>query len=288
MEYTALPVFPAGRPFLKMHGLGNDFVVIDGRDEPFQPTQEEIRWICDRHVGVGGDQLLVVERAAATGADARMRIYNVDGAEAQTCLNATRCVAWLLLHESGNDRLVLETLGGLIEATRVGDHDVALRLTVPKWDWQSIPLASAADTLALDLASGPLAQPTAVNVGNPHLVFFVASRDAIDVPLWAPAIQNDPMLPEGANVGVAELAAPDLIRLVVWERPGILTRACGSGACAAVLSARRRGLTRENRITVDMPGGQLQIEVHDDESVTLIGAAAVAFSGRLPTDLKVA
>lgn len=271
-----------------MHGLGNDFVVVDGRDEPFRPTHEEIRWICDRHIGVGGDQLLVIEPAMAPGAHARMRIYNVDGAEAQTCLNATRCVTWLLLRESGRDRLVLETLGGPIEAAPAGDHSVSLRLPAPRWDWQSIPLASAADTIALDLESGPLVRPTAVNVGNPHVVCFVESRDAVDVPRWAPAIQNDPMLPEGANVGVAEMAAPSLIRLVVWERPGILTRACGSGACAAVLSAKRRGLTQESRITVEMPGGELQIEVHDDESITLTGPVAVAFSGQLPIDLKVA
>lgn len=271
-----------------MHGLGNDFVVVDGRSEPFQPLPEEIRWVCDRHIGVGGDQLLVIEPAAADGADARMRIYNVDGAEAQTCLNATRCVARLLLNEGGRDRLVLETLGGLIEAAPAGGSEVSLRLAAPRWDWHSIPLASAADTLALDLASGPLARPTAVNVGNPHLVCFVDSRDAVDVPRWAPALQNDSMVPEGANVGVAEMAAPDLIRLVVWERPGILTRACGSGACAAVLAARRRGLTDENRIVVDMPGGRLRIEVHEDESITLTGPATVAFAGRLPIDLKVA
>lgn len=271
-----------------MHGLGNDFVVVDGREEPFRPSHEEIRWVCDRHVGVGGDQLLVIEQPSTSSADARMRIYNVDGAEAQTCLNATRCVAWLLLQECGADRLSLETLGGLIEAARAGDHDVALRLGVPRWDWQSIPLASEADTLALDLASGPLMRPTAVNVGNPHLVCFVPNRDEIDVSDWAPAIQNHPMLPEGANVGVAEIVTNDLIRLVVWERPGILTRACGSGACAAVLAARRRGLTRDSRITVDMPGGRLRVEVHDDESLTLVGPAAVAFSGRFPVDLKVA
>ncbi len=269
-----------------MHGLGNDFVVVDARNEPFRPSPEEIRWICDRHVGVGGDQLLVVEPPQASGAGARMRIYNVDGAEAQTCLNATRCVAWLLLSGSDNNTLILETLGGLIDAARAGDSHIALRLAAPRWDWRSIPLASEADTLLLDLGSGPLSHPTAVNVGNPHLVCFVASRDEIDVPRWAPAIQNDPMLPEGGNVGVAEIVAPDLIRLVVWERPGILTRACGSGACAAVLAARRRGLTQENRITVDMPGGQLHIEVHKDESLTLIGPAAIAFSGRLPVDLK--
>ncbi|QRM30373.1 diaminopimelate epimerase [Microvirga sp. VF16] len=271
-----------------MHGLGNDFVVVDGRQEPFRPTHKEIRWICDRYVGVGGDQLLVVETPSAAGADARMRIYNIDGVEAQTCLNATRCVAWLLLSETGSDHVVLETLGGRVEAARDGEYGVALRVAAPKWDWQSIPLTYKADTLALDLVSGPLTQPTAVNVGNPHLVFFVASRDEVDVGRWAPAIQNNPMLPEGANVGIAELAAPDLIRLVVWERPGILTRACGSGACAAVLAARRRGLTRDNRITVDMPGGRLQVEVHDDDSITLIGPTAVAFSGVLPVDLRTA
>lgn len=271
-----------------MHGLGNDFVVVDGRSDLFRPTLEEIRWICNRHVGVGGDQLLVIESPLAVYASARLRIYNVDGAEAQTCLNATRCVAWLLLRESGSDCLILETLGGLVEAARVGDRDIALRLPAPKWDWRSIPLASEASTLALDLSSGPLTKPTAVNVGNPHLVCFVASRDEIDVPRWAPAIQNDPMLPEGANVGVAELSAPDLIRLVVWERPGILTRACGSGACAAALAARRLGLTRENRITVDMPGGKLRVDVRGDESITLIGPVAVSFSGKLPVDLKAA
>ncbi|WP_245571653.1 diaminopimelate epimerase [Microvirga subterranea] len=281
-------LLPSGRPFLKMHGLGNDFVVVDGRAEPFRPTHEQIRWICDRHIGVGGDQLLVIEPPSAAGADARMRIYNVDGAEAETCLNATRCVAWLLLQESGAGRLRLETLGGLIDAARFGERDIALGLPAPRWDWQSIPLASEADTLALDMASGPLVQPTAVNVGNPHVVCFVGNRDEVDVPRWAPAIQNHPMLWEGANVGVAAMAAPDLIRLVVWERPGILTRACGSGACAAVLAARRRGLTQESLVKVDMPGGCLRVEVHGDESVTLIGPTAVAFSGRLPADVKAA
>lgn len=281
-------LLPSGRPFLKMHGLGNDFVVVDGRTEPFRPTYEQIRWICDRHIGVGGDQLLVIEPPSAAGAGARMRIYNVDGAEAETCLNATRCVAWLLLHQSGADRLRLETLGGLIETGRFGERDIALRLPAPRWDWRSIPLTSEADTLALDIVSGPLARPTAVNVGNPHVVCFVANRDEVDVPRWAPAIQNHPMLREGANVGVAAMAAPNLIRLVVWERPGILTRACGSGACAAVLAARRRGLTQESLVTVDMPGGSLRVEVHGDESVTLIGPAAIAFSGKLPIDLKAA
>jgi diaminopimelate epimerase len=223
-----------------MHGLGNDFVIVDARSDAFSPSGDFIRWVCDRHSGVGGDQLLVIEPASLPGAVARMRIYNVDGTEAQTCLNATRCVSWILLGESSADQIVLETLGGAITARSAGAQTVSLKLRAPRWEWQDIPLASAADTIALDLASGPLMSPTAVNLGNPHLVCFVPNRDAVDVPLWAPALQNHPMLPEGANIGVAELVAPDRIRLVVWERPGILTQACGSGACAAVLAARRR------------------------------------------------
>ena len=141
--------------------------------------------------------------------------------------------------------------------------------------------------MALDLVSGPLMSPTAVNLGNPHLVCFVPKRDAIDVPLWAPGLQNDPMLPEGANIGVAELVAPDRIRLVVWERPGILTQACGSGACAAVLAARRRGLTDARTVTVDMPGGLLHVRIHEDDSITLTGPVAVSFSGNFLSDSKV-
>jgi len=268
-----------------MHGLGNDFVVVDGRHEPFVPGPELIRLICNRHIGVGGDQLLVIEPATLPGADTRMRIYNVDGTEAQTCLNATRCVAWLLLRESGTSRIVLETLGGLIEAGDLKGSELALRLAPPRWDWQSIPLASPADTLALDISSGPLSGPTALNLGNPHLVCFVDKGQEIDVPRWATPLQNHPLLPEGANIGVAELVSQDRIRLVVWERPGILTQACGSGACAAALAARRKGLTEERRITVEMPGGTLQVEVHEDESITLSGPVAIAFSGRLPEDL---
>lgn len=275
-----------GRPFLKMHGLGNDFVIVDGRAQPFRPSADAIRLICDRHVGIGGDQLLVIEEPSVPQAHGRMRIYNVDGTEAETCLNATRCVVRLLIDESGRDSLLLETLGGLVEGSRCSGERIALRLEAPRWEWDAIPLAAPRDTLKLDLASGPLHGPTAVSLGNPHLVCFVESRDAVDVPRWAPALQNDPLLPEGANVGVAELVAPDRLRLVVWERPGILTRACGSGACAAVLAARRRGLTSERRVTVEMPGGLLQVEVREDGGLVLTGPAAVAFAGRLPEHLQ--
>jgi diaminopimelate epimerase len=269
-----------------MHGLGNDFIVVDGRDKPFQPPPEGIRLICDRHRGVGGDQLLVIEPSSNPDAAARLRIYNIDGSEAQTCLNATRCVAWLLLRETGAEHVLVETLGGVVDGSlRAGIH-VALQLGPPRWDWQSVPLAAPADTLFLDLEAGPLRRPTALSMGNPHLICFVENRDAIDVARWAPLLQQHPALPEGANIGVAEVVTPDHLRLVVWERPGILTQACGSGACAAVLAARRRGLTAEERITVDMPGGILQVEIAGDEVVTLIGPVSIAFSGRLPADLS--
>lgn len=278
----------SGRSFLKMNGLGNDFVIVDGRARPFRPAAELIRWVCDRHRGVGGDQLLVIENPTDPAAAARMRIYNIDGTEAQTCLNATRCVCWLLLRESGRDEITLETLGGLSRAASDGPMEVALRPPPPRWGWRDIPLAAPADTLALDMTSGPLTEPGAVSLGNPHLVCFVPERDQIDVARWAPALQAHPLLPEGANIGVAELVSADRLRLVVWERPGILTQACGSGACAAVLIARRRGLTQARRVVVDMPGGSLRVEIDENDDVSLIGPVALAFSGTLPTDMDIA
>lgn len=284
-----MSIFAAlGRPFAKMHGLGNDFVVVDGRGEPCIPSPEWIRWVCDRHVGIGGDQFLVIEPATVPAATARMRIYNVDGSEARTCLNASRCVSWILLGEAQGAGIVLETLGGLIAAAPAGELAVSLQLAAPRWDWQSIPLSAPVETLALDMASGPLTAPTAVSLGNPHLVCFVPDRDAVDVPRWAPGLYGHKLLPEGANIGVAEMAAPDRLRLVVWERPGILTQACGSGACAAVLAARRRGLTQARRVTVDMPGGSLHVEIHEDERITLTGPVAISYAGRVSMDLKVA
>ena len=263
-----------------MHGLGNDFVVVDGRRDPCRPAADEIAWICDRHLGVGGDQLLVIEAPTRADCDARMRIYNVDGAEAQTCLNATRCVAWLVLRERGAARIRLETLGGGVDCAAAGDDEVALGVAAPNWDWRAVPLAREADTLALDTGSGPLAAPAALSMGNPHLVCFVPDRDAVDVPRWAPALQTHVLLPEAANVGVAQIAGPARLRLVVWERPGILTQACGSGACAAVAAARKRGLIAARDVAVEMPGGTLRIEEHEEGRMTLTGPVAVAFSGR--------
>lgn len=180
MELTA--ALPSHRDFLKMHGLGNDFIVVDGRSAPFGPTPGLIRRLCDRHRGVGGDHLLVIEPPSRPDAAARMRIYNIDGTEAETCLNATRCVCWLLLKDSGEAELRLETLGGVIVARRADGNRIALQIDAPRRGWAEIPLSQDADTDALDIASGPLSRPVALNLGNPHLVCFVPDRDAVDVP----------------------------------------------------------------------------------------------------------
>lgn len=224
----------------------------------------------------------MLEPPAIAGTDVSLRIYNVDGQEAQTCLNATRCVAWLVLEETGAEAVRIGTLGGIIEARPAERGHVTLRQPPPRFDWQAIPLAGPCDTLALDLTAGPLTARAAVSLGNPHLVCFVACLAQVDVPLWADQLQKHPMLPEGANIGVAEMVDDSHVKLVVWERPGILTRACGSGACAAFVVARRLGLTFQPQMQVEMPGGTLVVEEAADGCLLLTGPAEVAFLGVLP------
>ncbi len=267
--------------FVKMHGAGNDFIVFDGRSRAFRPTPAQSAALCARHTGVGGDQVLVLEPPSVAGTDVRLRIYNIDGQEAQTCLNATRCVAWLLVQESGADRVSIDTLGGVIEGQLAGDRSVTLRQPPARFGWQAVPLREARDTLDLGLTSGPLTAEVALSMGNPHLVCFVPDLAAIDVPLWADRLQKDPLLPEGANIGVAEVIDPSHMRLVVWERPGMLTQACGSGACAALVAARRRGLTSAREMRIDMPGGQLTVREDEDGTLYLTGPVAVAYTGVL-------
>ncbi|MEX3968368.1 diaminopimelate epimerase [Paraburkholderia sp. EG286B] len=270
-----------GRPFLKIHGLGNDFILIDGRQASFNADAASITRICDRHLGVGGDQLLVIESASESDITARLRIFNVDGMEAQTCLNATRCAAWVLLTELGAGSVTIETLGGTIQAMSRSDGQVSLKVPPPSWEWQDIPLGRPNDGAALAIESGPLRSPMAVSMGNPHVVCLVDDFNSVDIRAFAPAIQDHPMLPEGANVGVAELVAADQLKLAVWERPGILTQACGSGACAAALVVRRLKLSTSSSFTVHMPGGDLAVEVLPDETTLLTGPVEVPFTGHL-------
>lgn len=273
--------------FIKCKGLGNDFVVIDGRSTPFRKSTDYIKWVCNRHVGIGGDQLLVFEAPALPEASIRLRIYNIDGQEAETCLNATRCAAWLIMEETGREEAVIETLGGPIRAHRAGDHKVSLDIGNAKWDWTEIPLAGSIESAGYQLDSGPLNSPVATNIGNPHLVYFVQDLHTLDIAALADPIQKSGYLPEQTNIGVAEITGADSIRLVVYERPGIITKACGSGACAAVLAARRAGLVSSDRVTVEASGGQLEVEVFDDETLLLTGPVDITFDGYIASNVPV-
>ncbi len=274
------------RPFLKMNGLGNDFVVVEARGEAFRPTPAEARAIADRVNGVGCDQLIAIE--PTTRADAFMRIWNADGGEVDACGNATRCVAWLLMEAAGRDDVVIETEAGLLSAVRAeGDKRVSVDMGPPELRWDRIPLAEEMDTRGIELQVGPidaphLHTPGAVNMGNPHVVFFVDQEpsDAL-VKGSGSLIEHHPMFPEGVNVGFAWVKSPDRIRLRVWERGAGMTQACGTGACAALVACARRGLTGRSA-TVEMDGGELHVDWREDDGhVIMTGPVALEFTGRL-------
>ena len=267
-------------PFVKMHGLGNDFVVLDARAQSLELTPAQVRAIADRRTGVGCDQLILVEAARDGRADAYMRIRNADGGEVEACGNATRCVAAMRMAETGRDHAVIETTAGLLDAETAGPDRVAVDMGPVRLDWQEIPLKVPADTLHLDVEAGPLGDGVAVNIGNPHAVFFVADAEAADLERWGPLVEHDPAFPERTNVEVAEVISPTEIRMRVWERGVGITRACGSGACATLVAANRRGLI--GRVAdVRLDGGTLQIEWLENGHVRMTGPAAVSFHGTL-------
>ena len=274
---------PEGRFFIKMHGLRNHFVIIDGREDPYRPDVAEILRVCDQQTGVGGDQLIVIEAPTelgdAAGATAFMRILNVDGREVEACGNATRCVAWLLLEEAAADEVRIETLAGIIRCRRTGDMAVSCEMGRISMQWRDIPLAEERDTCHLDVGPESLGDAVALNIGNPHVVFFVDDFDAVDVESFAPDIQKLPLFPNEVNVGLAELVADDHIRSAVFERGAGLTTACGSGACVAAYAALARGMTEKRRVTVSMPAGDVVIEIDDDGVATMTGPVAYCFSG---------
>ncbi|MBI3453936.1 MAG: diaminopimelate epimerase [Rhodospirillales bacterium] len=271
----------AGVPFIKMHGLGNDFVVVDARERPFVLDPVRARAIADRRTGIGCDQLIVIEPPQSQGADIFMRILNADGGEVAACGNGTRCVANFVMGGIGRDRLVIETAAGLLDCERSDDGRVAVDMGPARHDWRDIPLATAQDTLHVDLALGPLSDPVAVNMGNPHAVFFVADVAAIDLAKYGPVLETHSLFPERANIGVAQVLASDRLRLRVWERGAGITSACGSGACAALVAAARRGLTGR-RTTVIVDGGELEIEWLKDDHVLMTGPVAISFAGVIP------
>ncbi|MBV1918950.1 MAG: diaminopimelate epimerase [Sphingomonadaceae bacterium] len=257
--------------FTKMHGLGNDFVVLDGRDTPLPPLDAAAATaLADRHTGIGCDQLILLEPSDT--ANMRMRIFNADGSEVEACGNAARAVGFLQ-----GTAATIETLGGII-ATTPGDHGVSVDMGTPSFGWEDIPLAYAMDTHLMPVGWEELVQPVAVNVGNPHAIFFVDDCDAIDLARLGPQIETDPIFPERVNVNVATIADRHHIRLHVWERGVGLTRACGTGACASTVAAIRRGLA-DSPVTVTLPGGTLVIEWREDDHIVMTGPATQSYCG---------
>ena len=264
--------------FIKMHGIGNDFVIIDCRAAPVQLTSETVRFISDRHTGVGCDQLILIEPSATS--DVFMRIYNANGGEVEACGNATRCVAKLLSIETEKDCVIIETLGGMLRAVANENGQIAVDMGPPKFYWQDIPLSEKHDTLHLPIAVEGFEKPTAVNMGNPHCVFFVTNTEAIDLPALGPLLEKHPLFPEHANIGFAEQLDDNKIRLRVWERGAGITKACGTGACAAAVAGARLGLT-ERSASVKLDGGTLQIDWLQDDHVWMTGPAQISFHGKL-------
>lgn len=281
------PVYSAAMTlsFVKMHGLGNDFVVIDARDAPLNLTPAAVQALADRRRGVGCDTVIAV-LPGTNGADAAMRFWNADGTQSDACGNGTRCVAALLGRQTGRNHLRLGTGAGVLACTLNADGTVTVDMGPPRLDWQQIPLAERMDTRTLELQVGPidaphLSRPSAVNMGNPHCVFFVENVAAHDLTKIGPMLEYHPLFPDRANIGLAEVRGPDRIRLRVWERGAGLTSACGTGACAALVAAARRRLTGR-QATVDLDGGPLTITWREgDDHVLMTGPAVDVFHGTL-------
>lgn len=269
---------PLMTPFVKMHGLGNDFVVIDARDRAFRPDQPLAAAIANRKTGVGFDQMLVMRPPEDPRADVFMSIYNADGGEVEACGNGTRCVARRIMVETGEDRAIVETVAGLLDARAAPDGLVAVDMGRVETDWDKIPLAEACDTLHVPLALGPLADPVCGNVGNPHATFFVDDLDAVDLATLGPELEHHAIFPERANIGVAQVVDRGHARLRVWERGVGETRACGTGACAAAVALARRDLT-DRDVEIELLGGPLGLSWRADGHIVMTGPASSAFVG---------
>lgn len=271
-------------PFTKMHGLGNDFVVLDARRRRLEIGERQARAIADRRTGVGCDQLIIIEPAVNGFADAFMRIRNADGGEVEACGNASRCVATVIMNENNTRHAVIETVAGLLDAESAENGMVCVDMGRVRFDWRDIPLSKAMDTLHLGLEAGPLKDPAAVNIGNPHVVFFVDDAEAAPLEIHGHAVERHALFPAYTNVGAAQVLARDRIRLRVWERGVGITQACGTGACAALAAASRRGLT-DRAAEVVLDGGPLRIEWLKDDHILMSGPVSVSFSGVLDPSL---
>ena len=256
--------------FHKMQGLGNDFVVIDAREVQLIMNPVRVHAIADRKTGIGFDQLIVLEQS--TIADVKMRIFNADGGEVEACGNATRCIALLM-----DGPATIETVAGILR-TSPNETGATVTLDQPAFDWELIPLAMPMDTRDMPVSWEELARPAAVNVGNPHVIFFVADCDAVDLATIGPIIEHDPLFPQRINVNIATVVGEAHIKLRVWERGVGLTRACGTGACASAIAAIRAGLVN-SPVLVSLPGGDLTVAWADGDPIIMTGPATHVFSG---------
>ncbi|MGC9417972.1 MAG: diaminopimelate epimerase [Rhodovulum sp.] len=266
----------SGLPFMKMHGLGNDFVVIDARAQAVGLASGLVAAIADRHRGVGFDQLAVIE--TAHDADARLVFYNADGSASATCGNATRCIARHLMDDTGKAELTLVTERGRLSARDAGGRLTSVNMGPPMLDWASIPLAEAMDTLHLPIPGDPVA----TGMGNPHCTFFVDDAEAVDLAAFGPVHEHHPLFPQRTNVQVAHLDGPDRLRMRVWERGTGITLASGSSSCATAVAAARRGLTGRS-VVIELDGGQLRIDWRED-GVWMTGPTAHVFDGVFTPD----
>ncbi len=261
-----------GLPFMKMHGLGNDFVVLDGRARKIALSPVLIKAIADRHRGIGFDQLAVI---GAGDGDAHLTFYNADGSSSAACGNATRCIARHLMDESGKTALALTTLRGVLQAVDAGGGLTSVNMGQPQLDWRDIPLARAMDTLELPIEGGP----TATGMGNPHCSFFVDDAEAVALEQFGPRYEHHPLFPERTNVQVASVIGENHLRMRVWERGVGVTLASGSSSCAVAVAAARRGLTGR-RVQITLDGGTLAVDWRED-GVWMTGETAHVASGVL-------
>ena len=263
--------------FTKMHGAGNVFVVLDERVRPYGLEPRQLALLADHRAGVGCDQIIVLGPAIEPGDDAAVRFFNRDGSEAGACGNGTRCAAALVA--DGRSQVRLRSPAGLLTAELLADDQVRVDMGRVRLDWQDVPLSGPGDTLHLDLPG----DPAACSMGNPHATLFVADLDAVDTDAGGAALERNGLFPQGANIGFAQMLSPGRMRLRVWERGTGATLACGSGACAAVVNAHRRGLAARE-CAVEMPGGLLHVAWRADQHVLLTGPTAMESAGSLRID----
>lgn len=268
------------RDFIKMHGAGNDFVVLDLRHGGEAPSAKEAVAIADRHRGIGCDQIILIGPSPTGVADFGLVFLNSDGSASGACGNGTRCIADFLMKERGTDQLALETAAGILDCARGRDGRVTVDMGRARTEWRDIPLSEARDTLHLGIGEGSVKDPVGVSMGNPHAVFFVTEVAKVPIESMGPKLEHNKLFPERANIGFAEVRAPDRIRLRVWERGAGLTLACGSGACAALVAAVRRGLT-QRKAMLELDGGMLEIEWLENGHVLMTGPTAISFRGTI-------